>query len=90
MIRSTDLHRELCVDYGYAGSYWTFVRQVRPLRPTVVAEPVVRFETLPGMQIQADWKHLGLWPLGEELVELHAIVAILGSSRRPAIRIATS
>lgn len=53
-------------------------------------EPVVRFETLPGIQIQADWKHLGVWPLGEELVELHDMVAILGSSRRPAIRIAAS
>lgn len=90
VIRSTDLHRELCTDYGYAGSYWTFLRQVRPLRPAVVAAPAVRFETLPGVQIQADWKHLGVWPLGEELVELHAMVAILGSSRRPAIRIATS
>ncbi|HEY9288376.1 MAG TPA: IS21 family transposase [Candidatus Dormibacteraeota bacterium] len=90
VIRGTDLHRELRTEYGYAGSYWTFLRQVRPLRPAVVAEPVVRFETLPGMQIQADWKHLGVWPLGEELVELHAMVAILGSSRRPAIRIATS
>jgi transposase len=50
----------------------------------------VRFETLPGVQTQADWKHLGVWPLGEELVELHAMVAILGHSRMPAIRIAAS
>ncbi|MEO8898457.1 MAG: IS21 family transposase [Candidatus Dormibacter sp.] len=90
VIRSTDLHRELCTGYGYAGSYWTFLRQVRPLRPALMREPEVRFETLPGVQTQADWKHLGRWPLGEDLVELHAMVAILGSSRMPAIRIASS
>ena len=90
VIRSTDLHRELCTGYGYVGSYWTFLRQVRPLRPALMREPEVRFETLPGVQTQADWKHLGRWPLGEDLVELHAMVAILGSSRMPAIRIASS
>lgn len=90
MLRTTDLHRELCTDYGYRGSYWTFLRQVRPLRPAVVRELEVRFETLPGVQTQADWKHLGVWPLGEEQTELHAMVTILGSSRMPAMRIATS
>lgn len=50
----------------------------------------MRFETLPGVQTQADWKQIGSWPLGEELVELHAMVAILGHSRMPAIRIAAS
>jgi transposase len=42
------------------------------------------------VQIQADWKHLGVWPLGEEQVELHAMVAILGHSRAPAMRVAAS
>lgn len=90
VIRSTDLHRELCLQYAYTGSYWTFLRQVRSLRPAATPDAVVRFETLPGVQTQADWKHLGAWPLGDELVELHAMVAILGHSRRPAMRIATS
>jgi transposase len=90
VIRTTDLHGELRREYGYAGSYWTFLRQVRPLRPAVMREPEVRFETLPGVQTQADWKHLGRWPLGDGLVELHAMVAILGHSRRPAMRIAAS
>ena len=89
-MRSTDLHREVCLQYDYTGSYWTFLRQVRPLRPAATPDPVVRFETLPGVQTQADWKHLGAWPLGEELVELHAMVAILGHGRRPAMRIASS
>jgi transposase len=90
VLRTTDLHRELCAGFGYVGSYWTFLRQVRPLRPAVPVEPEVRFETLPGVQTQADWKHLGVWPLGEEQVELHAMVTILGHSRMPAMRIATS
>jgi transposase len=41
------------------------------------------------VQTQADWKHIGSWPLGDEMVELHAMVAVLGHSRRPAIRMAT-
>ncbi len=41
------------------------------------------------MQTQADWAQLGLWRLGEQMVELSAMVAILGGSRDPAIRFAT-
>jgi hypothetical protein len=29
--------------YGYRGSYWTFLRQVRPLRPELPRELEVRF-----------------------------------------------
>jgi transposase len=89
-LRATDLHRELQRDYGYAGSYPTFRRQVAPLRPAAVREPEVRFETAAGVQTQVDWKHLGAWPLGDEIVQLHALVAVLGHSRMPAIRIAAS
>ena len=88
-LRATDLHHELRSGYGYSGSYWTFRRQLVPLRPPVLVEPEIRFETAPGIQTQADWKALGRWPLGDEMVELHAMVAVLGHSRRPAIRMAT-
>ncbi len=88
-VRATDLHYELQTEYGYAGSYWTCRRQLAPLRPAILVEPEVRFETAPGVQTQADWKHIGSWPLGDEMVELHAMVAVLGHSRRPAIRMAT-
>jgi transposase len=90
VLRATDLHRELQRDFGYRGSYPTFGRQLRQLRPPVVVEAEVRFETAAGVQTQVDWKHLGLWPLGEEMVQLHALVAVLGHSRMPAIRIASS
>ena len=87
-IRGTDLHRELCGDYDYVGSYPAFQRHLRRLRPARAREPELRFETDPGVQVQADWAHLGPWPLGEAMVELRAMVAILGYSRTPAIRFA--
>jgi transposase len=88
-IRGTDLHAELGADYGYGGSYPAFQRQLRSLRPPPVRDPEIRFETGPGQQTQADWCHLGQWPLGEQMVELYAMVAVLGCSRVPAIRFAT-
>jgi transposase len=88
-IRGTDLHAELRHEYDYEGSYPTFQRQLRLLRPAVVRDPEIRFETDPGVQTQADWAEMGLWPLGREIVELSVMVAILGSSRAPALRFAT-
>ncbi len=87
-IRGTDLLAELNADYGYSGSYSAFERQLRLLRPAVVRDPEIRFETGPGLQTQVDWAHLGPWPLGAETVELFAMVAILGCSRAPAVRFA--
>jgi transposase len=88
-IRGTDLHGELCRDYSYAGSYPAFARKLRQLRPAPVRDPEIRFETDPGVQTQADWAILGPWPLGDAMVELNAMVTILGCSRAPAIRFAT-
>ena len=88
-LRGTDLHAELRREYEYAGSYAAFARHLRQLRPAQVRDPEIRFETDPGVQTQADWAHLGVWPLADGMVELHAMVAILGCSRAPAIRFAT-
>jgi hypothetical protein len=89
-LRATDLHHELQSGYRYAGSYPTFRRQLLPLRLPLVVEPEVGLGLDPGCRLEADhWKALGTWPLGEELVELHAMVAVLGHSRQPAIRMAT-
>ena len=88
-IRGTDLHAELRSEYSYQGSYPTFERQLRLLRPAVVRDPEIRFETEAGVQTQADWAELGLFPLGDQMVELSAMFAILGCSRAPAIRFAT-
>jgi transposase len=88
-IRGTLLHAELVQDYGYQGSYTAFIRHLRRLRPSMVKDPEVRFETHPGQQVQADWAHLGVRPLGEAMVELYAMVTVLGYSRGVALRFAT-
>ena len=87
-IRGTDLHQELAEQYGYTGSYPSFQRQLRLLRPALVREPEIRFETDPGKQAQTDWGRVGVWPVDGETRELFALVTILGYSRRPAVRFA--
>jgi transposase len=89
-LRATVLHRELREGYGYTGSYTSLRRRVLELRPTEDAEPEVRFETGPGIQTQGDWTDCGRWPLEDGAAELHAVVALLGFSRMPAIRFATN
>ncbi len=42
-------------------------RQLRLLRPAVVRDPEIRFETDPGLQTQADWATFGLWPFGDQM-----------------------
>jgi transposase len=88
-IRGSVLYHELRRDYAYTGSYPAFIRHLRPLRPAAVREPLVRFETDPGLQVQTDWAHFGVWPLEEGEAELFGLVSILGYSRVPALRVAT-
>jgi transposase len=88
-LRATTLLREVR-DLGYAGSYPSFARRVRILRPEREdVDPPLRFETDPVVQAQGDWAHCGRWLLGGELLELHALVAVLGYSRMVAVRFAT-
>lgn len=88
-LRATVLHRELVEAYGYTGSYTSLRRRVVELRPRQTGEPEIRFETGPGIQTQGDWTDCGTWPLGDGSASLYAFVAILGSSRMPAVRFAT-
>ncbi len=88
-LRATTLYREI-KELGYEASYVSFARRVRLLRATEDdTEPEVRFETDPGVQVQMDWTTLGRWPLGSELVELKALVALLAFSRMVALAVAT-
>jgi transposase len=88
-LRATTLYREI-LELGYEGSYASFARRVRLLRSTEnETEPEIRFETDPGHQTQMDWTELGRWPLGPDIVELKALVAVLGFSRMVALAIAT-
>lgn len=88
-LRATVLLRELTTEYGYTGSYASLRRRVALLRPATTAEPVLRFETGPGIQTQGDWADVGAWPLGEAPADLFTLVAILGCSRMVALRFAT-
>lgn len=44
-------------------------------------DPVVRFETDPGIKTQVDWTDCGAWLVRTELRTLHAFVGVLGYSR---------
>jgi transposase len=88
-LRATTLYREV-QPLGYAGSYPSFARRVRLLRPVdAQADPQVRFETDPGVQVQADWADCGQWLVGDQLCTLQAFVAVLGFSRMVTVRFAT-
>ncbi|MHB8474143.1 MAG: IS21 family transposase [Gammaproteobacteria bacterium] len=74
-IPATVLLREI-VALGYTGSHSQLRAYMRGLKPTVPADPVVRFETAPGEQMQVDWVEFrkGKNPL-------YAFCATLGFSR---------
>jgi transposase len=87
-LRGTTLYRETR-DLGYLGSYPSFIRHLNSIRPDSEIEPEIRFETDPGHQVQVDWADCGDWLLGDRLVHLRALVAVLGYSRMVAVRFAT-
>ena len=62
---------------GYGGSYTILKQFVASLKPKII-EPVIRFETAPGEQMQADW---AVMRRGEN--RLSAFVATLGWRRQP-------
>ena len=53
-IPATVLHREIAAQ-GYLGGMSQLRRFLREIKPTLPPEPVVRFETAPGEQMQVDW-----------------------------------
>ena len=76
-------------EYGYAGSYPAFQRHLRLLRPAEVRDPEIRFETGPGHPDPGRLGQAGRCAhSATQMVELSAMVAILGLSRAPAIRFA--
>jgi transposase len=76
------LHRELKAQ-GYAGSYPSLVRYLRPWREEHrdAESSTVRFETGPGEQAQVDWGSAWVW-LAMERVRVHFFTMVLGYSRR--------
>lgn len=72
-IPATVLAREIR-EQGFTGCERLVSRYMRTLKPVVAEEPVVRFETAPGQQLQVDWIEF-------KRERLSAFVATLGHSR---------
>lgn len=74
-IPASVLYREI-VEQGYSGGSSIVRAFMRTLKPTIPTEPVIRFETQPGVQMQVDWVEFrkGQRPL-------YAFCATLGYSR---------
>lgn len=79
-LAATALHREL-IERGYRGGVSLLQKHMRTLRPQAQPDPLVRFETAPGHQLQMDW---AIFRRGER--PLVAFVATLGFSRLGFIR----
>lgn len=72
---ATVLYQEIQAQ-GYTGSISLLRHYVQVLKPTKREEPVIRFETAPGQQMQADWIEFR-----RSAPRLSAFVATLGFSR---------
>lgn len=82
-IPATVLLREI-VALGYTGSHSQLRAYMHGLKPTLPVDPVVRFETAPGEQMQVDWIEFrkGKNPL-------YAFCATLGFSRMSFVEFVT-
>jgi transposase len=72
-------------EQGYDGGMTILRDYLRTLKPTKEADPVVRFETRPGQQIQIDWIEFGR---GKN--HLSAFVATMGYSRASFVEFVTN
>lgn len=82
-LAATVLLRELR-ERGYDGGYSILTAYLATLRPAVPAEPVVRFETEPGAQMQVDWA-----VIRRGADRLSVFVATLGWSRAAYVEFVT-
>ena len=82
-IPATVLMREI-VALGYTGSHSQLRAYMHGLKPTLPVDPVVRFETAPGEQMQVDWVE---FRKGKD--PLYAFCATLGFSRASFVEFVT-
>lgn len=82
-IPATVLHREISAQ-GYQGGMSQLRRFLRGIRPDQPDDPVVRFETAPGEQMQVDWVE---FRKGND--PLYAFCATLGYSRASYVEFVT-
>lgn len=81
-IPATVLAREIG-EQGYDGCVRAVAKFTRSLKPQPVAQPIVRFETEPGHQMQVDWVEF-------RRERLSAFVATLGYSRATYVEYVTN
>jgi transposase len=82
-IPATVLHREILAQ-GYRGGMSQLRKFLRSLKPKPIDDPVVRFETTPGEQLQVDWVE---FRKGKD--PLYAFCATLGYSRASYVEFVT-
>lgn len=80
---ATALYREI-IELGYQGKISLLRNYLRTLKPCSIEEPVVRFETEAGQQMQVDWI---IFRRGKQ--SLSAFVATLGYSRATFVEFVT-
>ncbi len=82
------VRQQLEREHGIAVSLRTVERAVAPYRQQVLAEQLatVRFETLPGQQLQIDFGEATVL-IGAERMKVHLFVATLGYSRRTYVAV---
>jgi transposase len=81
-IPASVLHREIAAQ-GYQGGLSQLRSYLRSIRPTLPVDPVVRFETAPGEQMQVDWVEF------RKGSPLYAFCATLGYSRASYVEFVT-
>lgn len=83
-LTATVLLREI-QEHGYRGQLTILRDNLRRLQPALADEPVVRFETKPGEQMQVDW----CWGRRGKS-RLSALVATTGHNRASYVQFATN
>jgi transposase len=84
-----ELIYERLVKLGYSGKISVMKDYVASVRRKLENQAVMRFETEPGLQAQADWKAFGKQTVDGRVTKLYAFVMVLGFSRKAFVLFTT-
>ena len=76
------LMRKELVALGYTGKMTILRVYAKTIREGMEKKAVIRFETMPALQSQVDWKEAGIWDIDGVPRKVYAFVLLLGYSRR--------